>query len=131
MYFFKKSGKSIKIYRDAEHTIALNEPSRDEIAKTLVLYHEALLSQRDKAQKYERERDALGDEVKALQQRLSLLEQSNLAHSPAVRAPNPHVSHARMQNLKLSATDNPKKLGLLRALIDQNKQLRKEIQNEH
>lgn len=132
MYVLRKHGKTIKVYRNASTDSPLNEISRDEIAKTLVLYHEALLTQRERARRLESDRERLLDEMAQLKQRLDAAEAAARQGAAAamVAQPMPKVAQTRkMPSFRPTAPADGARLGLLQALVDANKQLRKELAN--
>lgn len=123
MYYLKKSDDAgVRIFKSVGNESPLNEPSRDEIAKTLVLYHQALKTQLDILSQERAEKEQLARELASLKERLLAVENG---------APERGARPARMTQKPLAAPQalTDKKLGLFRTLIDQNKQLREEISN--
>ena len=126
MYYLKKSSDAeVRIFRSVGNQSSLIEPSSDEIARTLLLYHQALKTQLDILSQERSEKARLLQEV------ASLTEKLRAAESRTVDDRAMSVRPART-NEKLLARAQPlasKKLDLFRTLIDQNKQLREEIAN--
>lgn len=136
MYYLTKGrGNSIRILREPGDDSPLNEPSRDEIARTLVLYHQALMSQLDRLEQEQQEKDRLLREVEALRRELAQAPQRGplAAAAPAgeqrAAAGTPTgFAKARQQGREKAGS---RKLGLFRALIEENKRIREEIENGH
>ena len=126
MYYLKKSDDAgIRIFKSIGNESPLNEPSRDEIAKTLVLYHQALKTQLDILSQERAEKEQLVQELASLKERLCAVEDG------AAEVRTRSVPAARMtgKSVAMAQPLTSKKLGLFRTLIDQNKQLREEISN--
>lgn len=126
MYYLKKSDDAgVRIFKSVGNESPLNEPSRDEIAKTLVLYHQALKTQLDILSQERAEKEQLTRELASLKERLRAAENG----AWDVRAGSPHAARLKKTPITSAQPLTDKKLGLFRTLIDQNKQLREEISN--
>ena len=124
MYYLKKSDDlGVRIFKSDANGSALDEPSRDEVAKTLVLYHQALKTQFNLLSKERSEKAKLVEEIAVLKERLRAVE----SMASDVRARPPQSARTRETPVTSAQPLSEKKRGLLRALIDQNKQLREEI----
>lgn len=150
MYVLRKHGKTIRVFSADDAALPPDEPSHEEIAKTLMFYHRALLAQRQRADALSKQRDALAGQV-------ALLERQLLEQSANARQEAGHNSHAgadpsgaeaasapvasdkpragvqqatKRTSFKPPAPASGAKLGMLQALIDANKQLRKELQDD-
>jgi F0F1-type ATP synthase delta subunit len=124
MYYLKKSDDpGVRIFKSDANGSALDEPSRDEIAKTLVLYHQALKTQFNLLSKERSEKAKLVEELAVLKERLRAVE----SMASDVHARPPQSARTRETAVASAQPLSEKKRGLLRAVIDQNKQLREEI----